>query len=92
MDNRRTQTDTASLDPELQLQAKAYARIQRKLMLVDLGIGSLYLVAWLVFGWSTLLRDALLGYTSNEWLLVALFAAIFGGILQAHSVPSVAPC
>ncbi|OGO34516.1 MAG: hypothetical protein A2W35_05815 [Chloroflexi bacterium RBG_16_57_11] len=80
-------TVSVALDPERQHQAKAYARIQRRLMLVDLGIGSLYLVAWLAFGWSTALRDALLRFTHNEWLLVALFASIFGGIFLLINLP-----
>ena len=80
-------TVSVALDPERQHQAKAYARIQRRLMLVDLGIGTLYLVAWLAFGWSTALRDALLRFTHNEWLLVALFASIFGGIFLLINLP-----
>ena len=87
MDNRMTHSDPAALDPERQQQAKAYARIQRRLMLVDLGFGGLYLIAWLIFGWSTRLRDTLLSYTHNDWLLVALFAAIFGGIFMLINLP-----
>lgn len=43
---------TATIDPERQKHAKVYARISRRLMLVDLAFGALYLVAWLAFGWS----------------------------------------
>jgi STE24 endopeptidase len=87
MTDNLTALESVELDPERQQQAKVYARIQRRLMLVDLGIGGLYLVAWLIFGWSTMLRDALLEYTRNEWLLVALFAAIFGGLFMLISMP-----
>jgi STE24 endopeptidase len=87
MTDNLTALESVELDPERQQQAKVYARIQRRLMLADLGIGGLYLVAWLIFGWSTMLRDALLEYTRNEWLLVALFAAIFGGLFMLISMP-----
>jgi STE24 endopeptidase len=76
-----------ALDPERQIQAKRYARISRRLMLVDLLIGALYALAWLVFGWSTALKDNLLNYTSNEWLLVAGFALVFGGIYYLINLP-----
>ncbi len=65
------------LDLDRQKQAKEYARISRRLMLVDLGIGGIYVVAWLVFGWSAALKNLLLTWTQNEWLLVAGYAAVF---------------
>jgi STE24 endopeptidase len=87
MADRQIQTGPVELDPERQRQAKIYAGIQRRLLLVDLGIGGVYVLAWLFLGWSVALRDALLVYTSNEWLLVALFAVIFGGLLGLISLP-----
>jgi STE24 endopeptidase len=76
-----------TLDPERQLQAKSYARISRRLMLVDLVIGALYALAWLVFGWSTELKETLLNYTDSEWLLVAGFGLFFGGIYYLINLP-----
>lgn len=76
-----------TLDPERQLQAKRYARISRRLMLVDLVIGALYALAWLVFGWSTELEETLLNYTDNDWLMVAGFGLVFGGIYYLISLP-----
>ncbi len=76
-----------TLDPERQLQAKRYARISRRLMLVDLVIGALYALAWLVFGWSTELKETLLNYTDSEWLLVAGFGLFFGGIYYLINLP-----
>lgn len=76
-----------TLDPERQLQAKSYARISRRLMLVDLVIGALYALAWLVFGWSTELKETLLYYTDSEWLLVAGFGLVFGGIYYLINLP-----
>lgn len=77
----------ATLDPERQVKAKQYARIQRRLMLVDLGIGVLYLLTWLAFGWSQALTDWLLTWTSNQWLLVAGFVVIFAAGLLLIDLP-----
>jgi STE24 endopeptidase len=75
------------LDPERQKRAKEYARINRRLMLVDLLLTAVYLVAWLVFGWSKGLRDWMMGITTNEWMLVLLYVMIFGGILYLINLP-----
>jgi len=77
----------ATIDPERQKQAKTYARINQRLMLVELLIGAGYSLAWLVFGWSQAVADSLLNYTSNDWILVAVFAAIFGGIYFLITLP-----
>ncbi|MEJ2600476.1 MAG: M48 family metallopeptidase [Anaerolineales bacterium] len=75
------------LDDERQKQAKEYARISRRLFLVDLGLGGLYVIAWLVFGWSAGLRNLLLGWTSNDWLLVIGYLIVFGGIYYLINLP-----
>ncbi len=79
--------ETAQLDPERQVRAREYARIRRRLMLFDLAIGALYVVLWLVLGWSLALRNFILGYTHSGWLLVAGFIAIFGGIYYLINLP-----
>jgi STE24 endopeptidase len=76
-----------TLDPERQKQAKQYARIRRRLWLVDTIFGALYALAWLFFGWAISLRTWLTSFTSNQWLLVALFVAIFGGIYSLINLP-----
>jgi STE24 endopeptidase len=76
-----------TLDPERQKQAKQYARIRRRLWLVDTIFGAIYALAWLFFGWADALRDWLSTFTSNEWLLVALFVGIFGGIYSVVNLP-----
>jgi len=76
-----------TLDPEKQKQAKQYARIRRRLWLVDTILGSLYLLAWLFFGWGTSLRDRLVRFTTSDWLLIALFVAVFGGIYFLLNLP-----
>jgi STE24 endopeptidase len=76
-----------SLDAERQKQAKRYARINRRLMLLDLLLGGLYALSWLIFGWSVSLRNALLSITSNPWLLIPAFTLVFGGIYYLISLP-----
>jgi STE24 endopeptidase len=76
-----------TLDPERQKQAKEYARIRRRLWMVDTIFGALYALAWLFFGWAVALRNWLQTFTSNEWLLVALFVAVFGGIYSIITLP-----
>jgi Zn-dependent protease with chaperone function len=76
-----------TLDPERQKQAKAYARIRRRLWLVDTIFSAIYAIAWLFFGWAIALRDWLTTFTTNQWLLVALFVAIFGGIYSIINLP-----
>jgi STE24 endopeptidase len=75
------------LDPERQKQASEYARISRRLFLLDLAFGGLYVVAWLAFDWSAGLRNFLLGWTANDWLLVIGYAVVFGGIYYLLNLP-----
>jgi len=77
----------ATLDPERQIQAKQYARIRRRLWLVDTLFTGLYTVVWLTLGWSAALRDWLEGFISSPWLLVLGFVAVFGGILYVLTLP-----
>jgi len=75
------------LDPERQKQAKEYARIRRRLWLVDTIFSAVYALLWLFLGWASALRTWLTGFTDNQWLLVALFVAIFGGIYSIINLP-----
>ena len=86
--------ESVLLDPERQKQAKRYARIKRRLMLVDLLLSAGYGIAWLGLGGSAGLKQALLGLSlwgtpvaTNPWLMVALFAGVFGGILFIIELP-----
>jgi STE24 endopeptidase len=76
-----------SLDPVRQEKAKEYARIRRRLMLGDLALAAVYTILWLVTGWSIKLRDYLLSLTTNDWLVVAGFVIIFGGIYFLIDLP-----
>jgi Zn-dependent protease with chaperone function len=78
---------STELDPERQKRAKQYARINRRLMLVDLFVSGVYMLVWLVFGWSIGLKDWLIQFTTNEWMLVFLFSVVFGGILFIINLP-----
>ena len=77
-----------TLDPEKQKQAKEYARIGRRLWLADTIFSALYALAWLFFGWSTSLRSWLSMRVTENWLLIALYVAIFGGIYFILNLPS----
>ena len=76
-----------NIDPQRQEQAKRYARTNRRLMLLDLAIGAIYTLAWLLAGWSAALQTAISTWSSNPWLQVAAFAAIFGGIYTLINLP-----
>ena len=76
-----------NLDSGRQEQAKEYARIRRRLMVVDLALAGLYAILWLMTGWSIEVRNYLLSLITNEWLLVAGFVLIFGGIYFVIDLP-----
>jgi STE24 endopeptidase len=76
-----------TLDPERQQQAKQYARIRRRLWLVNTVLSAVYALAWLFTGWSVRLRDWLLAISPNPWFLVAGFIVIFGGLYALLTFP-----
>lgn len=76
-----------TLDPGKQEKAKEYARIRRRLMLGDLALAGVYAIIWLATGWSIDLRNNLLSLTTNEWLVVAGFVLVFGGIYFVIDLP-----
>ena len=78
---------STELDPERQKRAKQYSRINRRLMVLDLIISGQYILTWLVFGWSEVLKVWLLGFTTNEWLLLFLFVMVIGGIMFLINLP-----
>jgi len=76
-----------AIDHEKQKQARQYARIRRRLWLLDTCFSALYLLAWLFLGWSISLREWLIARTANEWVLVALYVLIFGGVYSILNLP-----
>lgn len=80
-------TQSIALDPERQKQAKVYARIERRLAIIDVFFGGVYTLAWLVFGWALVLQHLLTTWTTNPYLLVPLFAVVFGGFYFLIGLP-----
>ncbi len=83
--------EQVKLDPERQKRAKEYARLSRRLMLVDLALGLVYVLIWLIpingGNLSKSLKTALSGMTTNAWLLVLLYALVFGAIYFIIDLP-----
>lgn len=75
------------LDAERQKKARQYARIQRRLFFVDLALGSVYVIAWLIFGWSIAVKNALSAISMSDWFLVAGVAFVFAAILFVIDLP-----
>lgn len=76
--SERSYTGT-HLDQERQSHARRYARIKRRLMALELVVGSLYLLLWVGLGWSVQVRAWLEGLSiSLPWwtVLVALTACL----------------
>jgi STE24 endopeptidase len=79
--------NTTSIDPEKQEKARQYARIGRRVWLLETLASAVYLAAWLFFGWAKSLAGWLGTYTTNPWLLVLGFIVIFGGIASLLELP-----
>jgi STE24 endopeptidase len=75
------------IDEERQKQAKNYARLIRRLMFLEFLFAGVYCLGWIVMGWTEGVRDVLYIYTTSEWLLVAGFLSIFGGIFYLLALP-----
>lgn len=65
------------LDLERQQRAKEYARLSRRLFVVDLGLGAVYVIAWILAGFSPWLRDQIQAFVQPVWLSIPLFALGF---------------
>ena len=79
--------DVQTLDPNRQEQAKEYAKVRRRFMMVDLGLGVGLLFIWLLTGWSTQLRDWIIGWTDNPLITVLVYGGIFGLIFTLLDLP-----
>lgn len=79
--------ESVELDLDRRKKAREYARLRRRLMLIDLAIGAAYLLAWIFSGWSIDLRDALARLTQNAWLQVAGFSIALGGVYYLINLP-----
>ncbi|MBI3286418.1 MAG: M48 family metallopeptidase [Chloroflexi bacterium] len=65
------------LDPQRQKRAKEYAWLRRRLLLVDLTLGGLYALAYLLSGLSVQLRSTLALLSPEPAIGVALFFVFF---------------
>lgn len=77
----------SNLDPVRQKLAKEYARIRRRYLLLDLLLGALLLLAWILLGWSTMLRNWIYAWTQTSWLAVLVYGFIFGGVFTILDLP-----
>lgn len=80
-------SDTPTLDSERQSQAKAYARLRRRLFFLETALAGLTALAWLVFGWAGALAAGLLAWTQADWLVTAAVGAVFFLTLEAVGAP-----
>ncbi|MBI9047261.1 MAG: M48 family metallopeptidase [Anaerolineaceae bacterium] len=87
MDSIEINQENTSLDPNKQIKARQYARISRRLMLVELSWNGLYAFFWLFTGWSSELRNWLLDLRQNNWLVVAGFILIYAAGDSLVSLP-----
>ncbi len=76
-----------SINPQEQIKAKKYARIQIILMLANLAIGVLFLSGWLYLDLSIKLQEQLNQITRSVWVEVALFGIVFGGLYTLIEFP-----
>ena len=67
-----------TLNPERQQKAKEYAGIRRRLFLVELAFGAVYVLTFVLAGFSPWLRDQIHRLTQAVWLSAPLFALGFG--------------
>jgi STE24 endopeptidase len=79
--------EESDLDLERQEKAKEYARVNRRLMVVELAIGGVYAIVWLLVGWSLGLKMGLIALSTNQWFLVAGYGLVFGGIYFLLTLP-----
>jgi STE24 endopeptidase len=77
----------AGIDPALQAKAKEYARVRRRLMVVDVATKTAWTAAWLALGWAKGLENALTRITGNNWVVVGLFAAVFFLSFELLDIP-----
>ena len=79
--------EESDLDLERQEKAKEYAWVNRRLMVVELAIGGVYAIVWLLVGWSLGLKMGLIALSTNQWFLVAGYGLVFGGIYFLLTLP-----
>lgn len=75
------------IDEERQRQARRYARIRRRLLVLDLALGGLYLIALLVSGASAQLEAALRQVSDHPLWLVGAYVTLVLGVYGLALMP-----
>ncbi len=75
------------LDSERQKRARQYAHLERRLFFVDLALGGIYVLVWLITGWSIAVRNLLAAISTADWFLVAGVALVFAAGIYAIDLP-----
>lgn len=82
-----TITPVTELDPERQRLAREYARIQRNLSFVELGVMAVLLLLLLFTGLSVALRDWAESFGGPRVIAVVLYGIVIGAVFFAFSLP-----
>lgn len=75
------------LDSARQVRARQFARLRRRLLLLDWLLATLVTVVWLVGAWAPGLKQLLSRYTTDEWLMVAAVGVAFFLSFELYSLP-----
>jgi STE24 endopeptidase len=77
----------AVLDEGRQQKAREYARLNRRLLLVDLALGGAYMALWLATGWNIALREWVDTITRSPALAVLIYALTFSAPYGVVELP-----
>jgi STE24 endopeptidase len=80
-------TISTEMSPARQQKAREYARIRHRLFFVNTGLAVLLLALSLFTGLSLELRKLVESWTTNQWLAVPLYLAIFGAVYAVLTFP-----
>jgi STE24 endopeptidase len=70
-----------------QQKAREYASVKHRLFFVNTGLALVFLILMLLSGFSLELRKLVESWTTNQWLAVPVYLAIFGGIYAILTLP-----
>lgn len=75
------------LDSARQVRARQFARLRRRLLLLEWVLAALITVVWLVCAWAPGLKQLLSRHTTDEWLMVAAVGVAFFLSFELYSLP-----
>jgi STE24 endopeptidase len=76
-----------ALDPARQAKAKEFARIRHRLLVVELLVAAALTLVWLLSGISQALASQIRQFTSNDYVIVALYMLVFGAVYFVVDFP-----